>query len=155
MTISIWRFSHLMLAVISSAFILIASLTGMVLAFEPISNQMKDYEVDGFNEINLATTLQMITQKYDEVLSIEVDHNNFVSASVVTEDGNNESFYINPKTGKKLGNIIQKASIFKFATNLHRSLFLKSTGRFLIGLVSFFLFLVCVLNQNLVSKVFF
>ncbi len=152
MTISIWRFSHLMLAVISSAFILIASLTGMVLAFEPISNQMKDYEVDGFNEINLATTLQMITQKYDEVLSIEVDHNDFVSASVVTEDGNNESFYINPKTGKKLGDIIQKASIFKFATNLHRSLFLKSTGRFLIGLVSFFLFLIAITGVFLVAK---
>jgi len=141
-----------MLAIISSVFIVLASLTGMVLAFEPISNQLQDYKVDAFDEVFLGTTLQTLSQNYDEVLSIEVDDNEYVIASVFTNEGDSETFYINPKTGQKLGDVIEKASIYKFATNLHRSLFLKSTGRFIIALVSFFLFLISITGVILIAK---
>jgi sulfite reductase (NADPH) flavoprotein alpha-component len=39
MTISIWRYSHLALAISAALFILIASITGIILAFEPISEK--------------------------------------------------------------------------------------------------------------------
>lgn len=152
MTISIWRYSHLALAISSSLFIIIASLTGIILAFEPISNQLQPYSIDSSNNITLAQTITNIQDHYKEIISIEVDNNDFVSASVITHEGKNETFYINPVTGKKIGEMIEKAPIFKFATNLHRSLFLKSTGRFFVGLISFILFLIAITGLLLIIK---
>src|SRR5690606_9853089 len=42
--------------------------------------------------------------------------------------------------------------IFQFSTTLHRSLFLKAPGRFLIGFVSFLLFLIAVSGIVLIAK---
>ena len=136
MTISIWRYSHLMLALTSAIFIFIATISGIILAFEPISNQLKPYAIDNAQELSLAQTLETLGSKYDEVLTLSVDANNFVEASVINKEGNNETFYVNPFSGEKVGELIKKKPVFEFATNLHRSLFLKSTGRFLVGLFS-------------------
>ncbi|MCK8481653.1 PepSY domain-containing protein [Psychroserpens algicola] len=150
MTMSIWRFSHFLLALISSVFIVLASVTGMILAFEPISNQLQSY---GFNdEVTIATTIENLQGRYDEIITIETDENDFVVASVITKAGESETFYINPETGEKLGDLIEKAPLFSFATNLHRSLFLKSTGRFIVGLVSFFLVLMAISGIMLILK---
>jgi sulfite reductase (NADPH) flavoprotein alpha-component len=152
MTISIWRYSHLVLAISSSLFILIVSITGIVLAFEPISNQLQPYTVENLDEITLANTLEVLQQGYDEVIAIKVTNDDFVVADIITKNGDSKTFYINPLTGKKLGDIQKKATIFQFATNLHRSLFLKSTGRFIVGFVSFLLFLIALTGVLLIAK---
>ncbi|WP_235989358.1 PepSY domain-containing protein [Psychroserpens algicola] len=150
MTMSIWRFSHFLLALISSVFIVLASVTGMILAFEPISNQLQSY---GFNdEVTIATTIENLQGRYDEIITIEIDENDFVVASVITKAGESETFFINPETGEKLGDLIEKAPLFSFSTNLHRSLFLKSIGRFIVGLVSFFLVLMAISGIMLILK---
>jgi len=141
-----------MLALISSIFILVASITGTILAIEPISNQLQPFKVAGSETLDLATTLETLSSQYDEVLSVEVDANDFVMASVFTNEGTNETFYVNPKTGEKLGDLLEKAPIYQFATSLHRSLFLKSTGRFMVGLISFFLFLMAITGVLLIAK---
>ena len=151
MTISIWRYSHLTLAISSFIFILIASVTGIILAFEPISNQLKPYAVDT-SSVSIAETLTNLQQEYDEVITLEVNEHHFVTASVVTKDGKSETFYVNPKSGKKINETVPKASIYKFATNLHRSLFLKSTGRILVAFFSFLLFLITVSGIFLLAK---
>ncbi|OEK09570.1 FAD-binding oxidoreductase [Flavivirga aquatica] len=152
MTISIWRYSHLALAISSSLFILLATLTGVILAFEPISNQLKPYAVKNADTLLLSQTIESLENVYDEVIRIEIDKNDFIQTSVVTKEGKNETFYINPFTAKKIGRVIEKAPIFKFATNLHRSLFLKSTGRTIVGIVSFLLFLMAVTGIILITK---
>ncbi|WP_062053515.1 PepSY domain-containing protein [Aquimarina longa] len=152
MTISIWRYSHLALAISSFSFILIASITGIILAFEPISNQLKPYAIEHAQNQTIAQTISVLKNHYDEILSLEVDNNDFVSVSVITTEGKNQTFYINPLTGEKNGEIIEKAPIFKFATNLHRSLFLKSMGRFFVGLISFILFLIAITGVLLIIK---
>ncbi|MBU3012932.1 PepSY domain-containing protein [Polaribacter vadi] len=152
MTISIWRYSHLTLAISTALFIIIASLTGIILAFEPIFNKLQPYSTVNIEQISIAETVAILSEKYDEIITLEVDENNFVSASVVTKDGKSETFYLNPKTGKKVGDLIEKSPIFEFATNLHRSLFLKSTGRFLIGFVSFLLLLIAISGVILIAK---
>lgn len=152
MIISIWRYSHLSLAISSSLFILIASITGIILAFEPISEQLQPYAVQNLENHTLAKTITILKKEYDEVLSIEKDHNNFIIASVITKEGTDERFYINPITGKKIGDLIDKAPIYKFATNLHRSLFLKTSGRIIICIVSFFLFLIAITGIILIVK---
>lgn len=152
MIISIWRYSHVTLAISSSLFILIASITGIILAFEPISNQLQPYAINNLDEITLANTLDVLQQEYDEVITLKVTNDDFVIADVITKNGNSETFYIHPLTGKKIGDIKEKASIFQFATNLHRSLFLKSTGRFIVGFVSFLLLLIILTGTMLIVK---
>lgn len=152
MTISIWRYSHLTLAISSFIFIILAALTGIILALEPISNQLKPFAIDNTNTITLADAIPVLKQNYKAVISIEKDANNFISASVITKDNRNETFYINALNGKKVGEIIEKAPLFKFATNLHRSLFLKTTGRLIVGFVSLILLLMAVTGIVLIAK---
>lgn len=152
MTISIWRYSHLALAVSSFVFIVLASVTGVILAFEPISNQIQPYKIDGFNQVNLAETISQLKANYIEVIDLKIDENDFVAASVITEEGDAETFYVNPKTGEKLGDLIEKAPLFNWATNFHRSLFLKSIGRIFVGIASFLLFLIAVSGTVLIVK---
>lgn len=152
MTISIWRYSHLILAISSSIFILLATLTGIVLALEPISNQLKPYAIKNTDTLSISKTIETLKVEYDEVISLEIDENDFILVSVFTKEGKNERFYINPFTARKIGDIIEKKSIFKFATNLHRSLFLKSTGRVIVGVVTLLLFFIAVSGVVLIVK---
>lgn len=152
MTISIWRYSHLALAVSSFVFIFLASITGIILAFEPISEKIQPYKSDDFHNISLAETLEITQKIYPEIISIETDANDFVSASVITHDGDALDGYINPKTGDYLGPKIEKSSFFQWTTNLHRSLFLKGIGRFFVGLCSFLLFLIAISGTVLIIK---
>lgn len=151
MTLSIWRYSHLMLALVSSLFLIVVSVTGTILAVEPISNKLHPYSIENADELTLSETLSNLNATYDEILSISQDRNGFVSISAII-DQKNEKFYVDPFTGENLGPLIEKAPIFKFSTNLHRSLFLKTTGRFIIGLVSFLLLLIAVSGIILIAK---
>lgn len=152
MTISIWRYSHLALAVSSFAFIFLASVTGIVLAFQPISEKLQPYKTDGFDQITLAESLEAFTSSYAEIITLEVDHNDFVLASVINAKGESIEGYFHPKTAEYLGPKIETAKFFQWTTNLHRSLFLKSTGRILVGLCSFLLFLIAVSGTILIIK---
>lgn len=152
MTISIWRYSHLALAVASSLFLIVASVTGLILALEPITDATQGYDVAKLSEIPLSETLIALEREYDETLELEVDANDFVMASVITKEGNNERIYINPLNGKKLGYPKEKAPLFQWTTNLHRSLFLKGIGRFFVGLISFLLCLITVTGVFLLAR---
>ena len=152
MTISIWRLSHLTLAISASLFIIIAAITGLILTFEPISNKLKPYSITSNEQISIAQTIDALEKKYNETITIEVDENNFVAASIIDKNGAYKSFYINPKTGEKIGDLLKKSHFYDFITNLHRSLFLKSTGRLLIGFVSFLLFLITITGTLLIVK---
>ena len=152
MTLSIWRYSHLTLAVASALFLLVASVTGVILTMEPIAHQAKGFAVENLDEVSLAEAVEGLKENYDEVFSLEVESSGFVKASVLTEDFETLDIYINPKTGEKLGEVAKRPEIFSFATNLHRSLFLKSIGRFFVGLVSLLLFLVAVTGIFLLAK---
>ncbi len=152
MTISIWRCSHLTLAIFSALFILTTSLTGVILTFEPITKKLSLPSTPSINTISIAETITVLHKKHQDIITIEVDENNFVLAKVITKKGKSERFYINPKTGEKIGNLIPKHPLFEFVTNLHRSLFLKSTGRFIIGFVSFLLFLIAITGLILIAK---
>ncbi|MFS4449442.1 PepSY domain-containing protein [Maribacter sp. 2307UL18-2] len=152
MTVSIWRYSHLVLALTSALFLVLASVTGAILAFEPIISASKPYKPIAISGITLSETIEALENHYDEVLSLEVDHNDFLIASVVTSNGDSETIFVHPKTGEKLGEPTPQSSLFQFTTNLHRSLFLKSIGRFFVGVVSFLLCLIAVTGLVLIIK---
>lgn len=152
MTISIWRYSHFVLAIASSLFLLIASITGVILAIEPISHQAKGFAVQELDEVFLGTTIDALKNNYNEVFSLEVESSGFVKASVLNAEMETLNIYINGKTGEQLGKVQERPFIYSFATNLHRSLFLKSIGRFFVGLISLLLFLIAITGLLLLAK---
>jgi sulfite reductase (NADPH) flavoprotein alpha-component len=152
MTISVWRFSHLALAVSSFLFIALASVTGIILAFQPISEKVHSYKADGFNKITLAQAIPAFRKNIAEVTDVSIDANQFVTVKGIDSTGKNISVYVNPATGKILGIPDKQNEFFQWVTDLHRSLFLHETGRFFIGLTAFLLLLIAITGTILVVK---
>ncbi|WP_345949608.1 PepSY domain-containing protein [Mucilaginibacter sp. PAMB04274] len=152
MTISIWRYSHLALAVSSFLLLTLASITGIILSFEPVSEKLHPYRVDGFNQITLAQTLPALRKTYPDISELTVDANQFVQVKASDAQGKNLAAYIDPLTGKVLGIPAQKNEFFQWVNDLHRSLFLHETGRFFIGLTAFLLLLITLSGTVLVIQ---
>ncbi len=152
MVLSFWRYNHLILAFISTLFLVVASVTGVILACEPISNRAQAFSIDGLENIPTAVALTQLKEEYKEVFSIEITANQEVIASVVTKSGKNENIYINPRNASKLGILQDRNPIFIWTTNLHRSLFLKGIGRFFVGFVSLLLCLIAISGLFLLAQ---
>tara|TARA_B100001146_G_scaffold225193_1_gene247532 strand:- start:7680 stop:9869 length:2190 start_codon:yes stop_codon:yes gene_type:complete len=152
MTISIWRYSHFILAVVSSLFLLLASVTGVILAIEPIQHQSKGHAISNLDEVSAATAIESLQTSYDEVFALEVEPSGFVKASVLTADLETADLYVDPRTGNSLGVVPERPNVYRFTTNLHRSLFLKTTGRVFVGVVSLLLCLIAITGLLLLIK---
>jgi sulfite reductase (NADPH) flavoprotein alpha-component len=152
MTLSIWRYAHLALALISSVFLLILSVTGVILAVGAVNEKTQAYQVDDFNSINLAQSLPVLSEVFPEITELTVDHNRFVSIDATDQNGDAVKAYINPLNGKILGEVKPQSDFIQWNIALHRSLFLKETGRILVGIVSFLLFLITISGVVLIAK---
>ena len=144
MTTTVWRYSHLTLAVSSFIFLLLASITGIILSAEPISQKVKPYGVSNLDNTSVAQIIPTLKTKYSEITSITVENGQFVLLQAINNDGDDVKAYINPKTGEVLGMPGKKNAFFQWVTTLHRSLFLHETGRFFIGLTAFLLMLIAI-----------
>jgi len=142
MTISIWRYSHLVLAISSFLIIALASITGIILAFEPVSLKVQPYKVANFNQLTLAESIPVIKKNFEEVTDLTVDANQFVIVKGIDHKGDDVTVYVDPRTGKILGVPQKKSEFFQWVTSFHRSLFLNELGRFFIGLTAFLLLLI-------------
>ncbi|MEM0941233.1 MAG: PepSY domain-containing protein [Bacteroidota bacterium] len=151
MTLSLWRRSHLWLAIVSGIFLLIASVTGTILSFEPIYEGSFGYEVKDAKDLTLAELTQNLAKSYLEISSIKKDPNGFLQVNIFGDQGE-ETFYINPFNGEKLGSPIEIPAVFDFCRMLHRSLFFGKIGRFLVGLTAMILFFISVTGFVLVLK---
>lgn len=153
MIVNIWRYCHFALAISSSLFVLLATITGLVLALEPIHTQLQPHKVANGEEQSVSELIRLMTAQYEEIIAIEVDANYFVKASVISMDEEKDGdFYIHPITGEKLADIPDKHPFFEWTTNLHRSLFLKTIGRIFVGITSFLLFLITLTGCILLIK---
>ncbi len=152
MTISIWRYSHLVLALSSSLIIALASITGIILAFEPVTLKTQPYKVENFNEITLAQAIPALKKSFEEISDVTVDANQFVVVKGIDQKGDDVTVYVDPRTGKTLGIPGKKSEFFQWVTSFHRSLFLNELGRFLIGLTAFLLLLITVSGIALIIQ---
>lgn len=152
MTISIWRYSHLALAVSSFLFITLASLTGIILAYDAVDQQRASYHTADFDKITVAEAMPELGKVYDEVSEISVDHNQFVTIKGIDSTGENATAYVDARTGKILGTPQKKSEFIEWITSLHRSLFLHETGRFFMGVTAFLLLLIAITGMILVIK---
>ncbi|TDO24467.1 PepSY domain-containing protein [Pedobacter duraquae] len=152
MTISIWRYSHLVLAISSFLLLTLASVSGIILSFDPVLQKTQPYRVANFDQISLAETLPVLKKEYLEISELSVDANQFVTLKGTDMDGKNVSAYIDPLTAKVLGKPEKKTAFFQWVTTLHRSLFLHETGRFFIGITAFLLFLIATSGTVLILQ---
>lgn len=152
MIISIWRYSHLALAISSFLLLIAASVTGIFLAFEPVIEKSKSYRADGFDSITLAQSVPVLKEKFPGIQEIAVDDNDFVIIKYAEEEGGDQQAYVNPVTGKILGVPKEKHPFFQWMTAMHRSLFLKETGRILVGISAFLLILIAISGILLVVQ---
>lgn len=150
MTLSFWRYTHLALALFSSLFLLLASVTGIILAIDAVQEKTNPYKVENFDSITLGETLPVLKKSYSEITELSVDYNQFVTLQAIDQNGNDVNAYINPKTGKALGKPVKKSEFIQWVTSLHRSLFLHETGRFFVGVISFLLVLIAISGFALV-----
>ncbi|AWV99547.1 hypothetical protein DJ013_15780 [Arcticibacterium luteifluviistationis] len=120
------------MAIFSGIFLFIAAGTGIVLSFEPI---LHPKAVSGADDILLSDLIATLNAVYLEVFSIARDNYGNIKIEAIGEvaDG---TFYINPFDGSELKNVVGERPVFDFCRDLHRSLFLKQTGRFFVGLAS-------------------
>lgn len=152
MTRSIWRLSHLSLALVASLFLILAAISGIFLAYEPIQNRTQSTFSSEWNETSLATCIDSMRSKYLETTSIEKDVNGFFVASVLTEDGEFETFQINPQTGEKSAEVTKQSTFYEWMTTFHRSLFMDTLGRFFVGLTAVILFFIAISGIILVIQ---
>jgi len=152
MILSIWRYCHFSLAAVASLFLILASLTGAILAFEPITDSLKNYSINNLDEINLKQTISVLDKKFKEVYEVQITTEDFVSAKVLTFSNQTEEIYLNPISGETLEEVKPKSKFFSFFTNLHRSLFFKKMGRIFVGIISFILSLITLTGLILLIK---
>ncbi|MGQ7946830.1 PepSY domain-containing protein [Flavobacterium sp. WC2509] len=150
MTLSFWRYTHLTLAIFSVAFLIVASVTGTILAVDAIQEKIPSYRVENFDQVTLQESLPKLRKIYPEITELSVDHNQFVTLQAIDKDGNDVNAYIDPLTGKIIGTPHKKNEFIQWVTSLHRSLFLHETGRFFIGVNAFLLLLIAVSGFALV-----
>ena len=149
---SVWRYSHFFLALVSALFLILASITGAILTFEPISNISSSFYTENINSIQLSETIMILQDNYKEILELEVTTEDFIKASLINLDGESEIIYVDPFTGNKLGDVESQSPFFSFITNLHRSLFLKSIGRIFVGIVSLLLCFIAITGVFLLAQ---
>jgi sulfite reductase (NADPH) flavoprotein alpha-component len=152
MTISVWRYSHLALALASFLFLALASLTGIILAFEPIGQKLNDYRVKDFDQITVAKTVSTLKKAYPGITDITVDANGFVTIKGADQSGKKLNACVDPRTGRVLGVPDQQSVFFQWVTALHRSLFLHEAGRAFVGIISFLLSLIAASGTVLVIQ---
>jgi sulfite reductase (NADPH) flavoprotein alpha-component len=152
MTTSFWRYSHLALAVSSFLFLLLASVTGVILSIEPVIGRLKPYAADNLEKVTLAETIPALRLKYPGITRITVENSQFVVVEGTGKDGEDIKAYVNPKTGRILGRPDKQNEFFQWVTAVHRSLFLHETGRIFIGITAFLLILIAMSGIMLTIK---
>ena len=139
MHLSIWRYSHFVLAVMSALFVLILSVTGAILATEPL---FKSHQIDGLESLSLEEAISNLKEKHVEVLSVKRSDQDQIIAQLTDEDFNLVDAYVDPYTGDSIAPLEDQPKVYSWTTALHRSLFLKTTGRVVVAITTLALLLI-------------
>lgn len=141
---SIWRYSHLMLAVSSFLILSLLSITGVFLAADPIIEQQKGFRITHKSEVALGEMIPMLKEKHPSITSLSVNDYGMVLMQHTNAQDEAVTMYIDPKNGEILGHEAVQTPLMEWITNLHRSIFLKETGRAIVGITSALLILITI-----------
>jgi sulfite reductase (NADPH) flavoprotein alpha-component len=148
---SLWRNIHVITTLCTGIFILLASLTGIILAIEPML--LNAYSVSGQIEedVTLQEFKELLEVSFLEIYAIEIDAYSNIKVEGISEKDENE-VYVRRDDARIVKPPRKLATIFEFSRDLHRSLFLKTPGRILMGIASFGLILLIISGINLQIK---
>ena len=152
MTRSVWRLAHLVLAIFSFLFLLIASVSGTILAVDAAYEKTSAPSIENFNQITVAQSVTGLRKVFPEILELNIDATNSVIAEGFNDEGEDFKAIVHPVTGEILAEPKPKSEFIEWVTSFHRSLFLHETGRFIVGFVSFLLFLITISGTVLIIK---
>lgn len=150
MIFSNWRKIHFILAVTGSLFITIAALSGAILGIASIWDSTTPQAIN-LSDLTLDTVKNDIVEQFDEVYEIEQNKKGFIIVQGAKKNSYG-SYYFNARDGKILGKVAPPSPFFHFIRSLHRSLFLKETGRIVMSLISFLMTLLVLSGLFLLRK---
>ncbi len=152
MILTFWRKAHLILALTSGIFLLITSVTGVILSFKPIQSELNNSNISNTPNKSVSELLYQLDSKYDEIIDLQITEDRLIRISVIDQKGEYDEFYINAKTLEKSSIISKEPRLFAISKAIHRSLFLGVTGRIFIGISSFMLLLLSITGTILLIK---
>lgn len=142
MILSVWRYAHLALALCCSIFLVLAAISGAILAGNTISEKATFQPQYDLERITLATSLPVLKKVYPEIVNLSVDANRHVVLQGTDQKGEAVNAYIDPRNGSIIGAAKPQTETIKWVTSFHRSLFLHEGGRLFIGINSFLFILI-------------
>lgn len=130
-----WRGIHYISTLFAGGFILLAALTGCILAVEPWFLSQNAVSGQPAADLTLTAFQEKLGEHFLEIFSLEKDAygNIKVEGIGMEKEG---TLYVSACTGEVLAAPKALAHIFNFSRDIHRSLFLKTPGRIIVGLAS-------------------
>ncbi|WP_373553856.1 PepSY domain-containing protein [Haliscomenobacter sp.] len=130
-----WRVIHYISTLFAGGFILLAALTGCILAVEPWFLSQNAVSGKPTADLTLTAFQEKLGEHFLEIFSLETNAygNIKVEGIGMEKEG---ALYVSARTGEVLEAPKALSSIFNLSRDLHRSLFLKTPGRILVGLAS-------------------
>ena len=147
----VWRKIHFLLAFGSALFLFMASVSGFILGIEALLDQTKPQAIESLEDYSLKTTLEKLDTNIKEVFELAITEKNYVVVQGISRDGF-ENFYADPETGLKINSVTPASPFFKQVRSFHRSLFLKNTGRIIVGIIAFLLILLSITGGILLTR---
>lgn len=145
---------HSITALVSVLFILILTISGLLLAFSPISESIKSmFAYPGSeSDISIAQLAENSLANYPNVEQIERTATGEIVVYYTTDDRNLAAQIIDPLTGNTIASYDNSQSILDKVKYFHRSLMLDDFGRVVVGVVSVLLLLILFTGLPLLAK---
>lgn len=151
MLVGTQRAIHFLLAISSALFLFLASITGAYLGGVAFYNRFQSTSFNELETVSLEETISNVKAHFTETYGIKKTPSDQIIVQGVYQD-EFDDFYVNPFSGKPIEKVKNPSAFYDAVLALHRSLFLKKTGRFIVGFVSLLLVLLAFTGFLLVLK---
>lgn len=141
----VWRSAHLCFTLISCIFLLVATLTGFILALDSARKQSAVIgSVAHLDTFLVGNTISKLQNSFLEINEILVSNQDQIIVKGLDLNGTTVTRIVDPQNGQIIGTPTSNSPFIEQITSLHRSLMLHDAGRFIVGINAFLLFLIAV-----------
>ncbi len=145
---------HSLTALLAAVFILILTLSGILLAISPVSESIKSMQLysGSTRDISLAQLAENSLAHYPAAEQIVRSATGQVVIYYLADNGDFAADIINPLTGQSIAPYGNSPSLLNEVRYFHRSLMLNDLGRMLVGIVSGLLLVILISGIPLLAK---
>lgn len=138
---------HSIPGLIASLIVILLAITGAVMSIEPTLDRM---EAGAENNISVAELAAMVAKNNQGVELITRSANGTIRVQYFNDSGAHNNI-VDPQTGQSL-NPTSPSPIFGFFKQLHRTLYIGTTGRVIAGITAFIMLLACFSGLFMLAK---